>query len=137
MDALEALEQFKSTGETKQVKQFKDTPSLKFSKTGGQFVIGKFTNRRELKEGSKAGKSVIELELINTNANFTIKDGDEYKTVAVNPGDKVAVFAPTALDTTMRNTDIGREVYIACAGKVKEVRNGKPTEFYKFDVRAK
>lgn len=137
MDALEALEQFKSTGETKQVKQFKDTPSLKFGREGGQFVIGKFTNRRELKEGSKAGKSVIELELISTNAQFTVKDGDTYKNTPVKAGDKVAVFAPTALDKTMRNTDIGLEVYIRCDGKVKEVSNGKSIEFYKFDVRAK
>lgn len=137
MDALQALEQFKSTGETKQVKQFKDTPSLKFSKDGGQFVIGKYTSRRGLKEGSKAGKSVIELELISTNANFTVKEGEQYKAVAVNPGDKVAIFAPTALDTTMNNTEIGREVYIRCDGKIKESRNGKMTEFYKFDVRVK
>ena len=137
MDALEALEQFKSTGETKQVKQFKDTPSLKFNKQGGQFVIGKFTNRRELKEGSKAGKSVIELELIQTNAPFTVKDGETFREVPVNPGDKVALFAPTALDNTMKNTAIGSEVYIRCDGKVKEVRNGKSSEFYKFDVRSR
>lgn len=137
MDALEALEQFKNTGETKQVTQFKATPSLKFAKAGGQFVIGKYTNRRELKEGSKAGRSVIELELIQTNADFTIKNGEEYKVVPVNPGDKVAVFAPTALDKTMLNTVIGSEVYIRCDGKVKEVRNGKQTEFYKFDVRSR
>lgn len=137
MDALQALEQFKSTGETKQVKQFKDTPSLKFGKQGGQFVIGKLTQLRALKEGSKAGKSVVELELIGTNAPFTIKDGEVYKEVTVTPGDKVAVFAPTALDNFIRNVPIGTEVYIACAGKVKEVKNGKAIEFYKFDVRQK
>lgn len=137
MDALTALEQFKNSGDTKQVKQFKDSPSLKFSKDGGEFVIGKYINRRELKEGSKAGKAVIELELIQTNAVFTVKDGDGYRAVAVNPGDKVAVFAPTALDKTIQNTAIGTEVYIRCDGKVKAVYNGKPTEFYKFDVRSK
>jgi hypothetical protein len=137
MDALEALERFKSTGETKQVKQFKDTPSLKFDKKGGQFVIGTFLQRRDLKEGSKAGKSVIELALIDTNATFTVKNGENYDAVSVNPGDKVAIFAPTALDNFMRNVASNVEVYISCAGKVKEVKNGKAIEFYKFDVRIK
>jgi hypothetical protein len=137
MDALEALKQFKSTGETKQVKPFKDTPSLKFGKDGGQFVILKYTSCRALKEGSKAGKSVVEGDLVSTNATFTIKDGDQYTPVPVEVGTKVAIFAPTSLDNIIRNTAIGAEVYIRCDGKVKETRNGKLIEFYKFDVRAK
>lgn len=137
MDALQALEQFKSTGETKQARQFKQTPTLKFDKKGGEFVIGKYTNYRPLKEGSKAGKSVVELELTSTNGKFTIKDDDSYKAVDVNAGDKVSVFAPTALDSIIKNVPIGVEVYIRCDGKVKETRNGKLSEFYKFDVRQK
>lgn len=137
MDALEALEQFKSTGDVKQVSKFKATPGLKFSKDGGQYIVGKFTARRELKEGSKAGKSVIELELIQTNATFTIKSGDTYTNAAVAAGDKVGVFAPTSLDKTMQNVEIGKEVYIRCEGKVRAVVNGRSIEFYKFDVRFK
>lgn len=137
MDALEALEQFKKTGDVKPVKQFKPTPSIKFSKKGGEFVIGKFLQRRELREGSKAGKSVLDFELIQTNAVFTTKDGDNYTPVSVNPGDEVSLFAPTALDNIMKITPTGTEVYIRCDGKVKEVRNGKAIEYYKFDIRAK
>lgn len=137
MDALEALEQFKSAGETKQVRQFKATPSLKFDKKGGQFVIIKYTNYRALKEGSKAGKAVIEGELVQTNASFTVKNDSDYTVVAVNVGDKVGLFAPTALDGLIKNVAIGSEVYIRCDGKVKETINGKAREFYKFDVRSR
>lgn len=137
MDALQALEQFKSSGETKQVKQFKDTPSLKFDKKGGQYVTGIFRNLRDLKEGSKAGKGVVELELGTTNATFTIRDGEDYKPTPVNAGDKVGIFAPTALYNFIKNVPLGAEVYIRCDGKVKEVVDGKAKEFYKFDVRQK
>lgn len=137
MDALEALAQFKSTGDTKRVSRFKDVPTLKFDPKGGQFVILKYTNLRDMKEGSKAGKSVISGELISSNAAFTIRDGETYKTVDVKVGDKIDIFAPTALDTFIRQTVVGQEVYIRCDGKVKETRNGKAVNFYKFDVVAK
>ena len=135
MDALEALEQFKSTGETKQVRVFKATPALKFSTTGGEFVTGKYVALKDRE--TKAGKSIIELDLIDTNAVFTVKDDESYKPVAVKAGDRVAIFAPAALDRVIRNTSIGSDVYIRCDGKVKGIRNGKSSEFYKFDVRTK
>ncbi len=137
MDAMQALEGFKSSGETKAVKQYKSTPSLKFDKSGGQYVIGVLKGIRALKEGSKAGKSVLNLEYIDGNAQFTIEDDGKYKPVAVKVGDVVGVFAPTALDNTAKNIAIGSEVYIRCDGKVKGISNGKAIESYKFDVRTK
>lgn len=137
MDAMQALEGFKSSGETKAVKQFKSTPSLKFDKKGGQYVIGVLKAVRPLKEGSKAGKSVLNLQYIDGNAQFTIEDDGNYKPVAVAVGDIVGIFAPTALDNFAKNIAIGSEVYIRCDGKVKSVRDGKSVESYQFDVRAK
>lgn len=137
MDAMQALEGFKSSGETKAVKQFKSTPSLKFAKTGGQYVIGVLKGIRALKEGSKAGKSVLSIEYIDGNAQFTIEDDGVYKPIAVKVGDVVGIFAPTALDNFAKNLAIGSEVYIRCDGKVKSVRDGKSIESYQFDVRSK
>lgn len=137
MDAMQALEGFKNSGATKSVKQFKSTPSLKFDKKGGQYVIGVLKGIRALKEGSKAGKSVLNLQYIDGNAQFTIEDDGTYKPVDVKVGDLVGIFAPTALDNTAKNIAIGSEVYIRCDGKVKSVSNGKPIESYQFDVRAK
>lgn len=138
MDALEALAQFKSTGTTKTVKKFKPTPSLKFSKKGGEYVIGTKVRYKELKN-SKAGKGVLEIELQDTNAQFTIS-GDEdgvYTPVPVKAGDKVSVFAPTDLAKYLENVADGTVLYIHSQGKVKENRDGKSIEAYKFDVRAK
>lgn len=137
MDAMQALEGFKSSGETKAIKQFKSTPSLKFDKKGGQYVIGVLKQVRPLKEGSKAGKSVLNIQYIDGNAQFTIEDDGAYKQVAVAVGDIVGIFAPTALDNFAKNIPLGSEVYIRCDGKVKSVRDGKPVESYQFDVRAK
>lgn len=137
MDALEALAQFKQGGGAKQATSFKKTPALKFSKTGGQFVIGTFNEYRALPEDSKAGKGVIDLVLKTTNAAFTTRIDDEYKEVPVKEGDTVAVFAPTALDRLMKDIPVGSELYIRCEGRIKEVRNGKTSDFYKFDVRWK
>jgi hypothetical protein len=138
MDAMEALEGFKSSGQTKPVKQFKSTPSLKFDKKGGQYVIGVLKGVRALKKGSKAGKSVLSLEYIDGNAQFTIEEDGEYKPVAVKVGDVVGIFAPTALDNYARNIEIGKEVYIRCDGKLKGINaNGEAVESYQFDVRAK
>jgi hypothetical protein len=137
MDAMQALEGFKSTGETKAVKQFKSTPSLKFAKTGGQYVIGILKAVRDLKEGSKAGKSVLKLEYIDSNAQFTIENDGNYTPVAVKAGDEVGIFAPTNLHNTAKNIPLGSQVYIRCDGKVKAVRDGKQVESYQFDVRQK
>lgn len=138
MDAMQALEGFKSSGATKAAKRFKPTPALKFSKKGGEYVIGTFISLRALPEGSKAGKSVVNVELIDTNATFTIAgDDNEYKAVPVRAGDKVGIFAPTGLDGLMQNIEPNTEVYIRCDGKVKQVRNGKNIEAYQFDVRHK
>jgi len=137
MDALDALDRFKSSGNSEKITGFKKSPTLKFSKEGNQFVWGILRGRRELVE-SKAGKSVLTIELIETNAQFTVQKDEGYVPVPVNPGDQVGVFAPTALDRTIKDIPEGTEVYIKCDGKVKE-RNaaGKPVEFYKFDVRTK
>jgi hypothetical protein len=137
MDAMQALEGFKSTGETKAIKQFKSTPSLKFDKKGGQYVIGTLKAVRPLKEGSKAGKSVLSLVYKDGNAQFTIENDGQYTPIAVKEGDTVGIFAPTALDNFAKNIPLGSEVYIRCDGKVKSVRDGKAVESYQFDVRAK
>lgn len=137
MDAMQALEGFKNSGSTKTAKRFKPTPALKFDKKGGEYVIGLFTRLKAL-NGSKAGKGIVDVELIDTNATFTIQgENDEYKPTPVKKGDKVSLFAPTDLFNRLENIPTGVEVYIRNDGKVKEVRDGKATESYKFDVRHK
>lgn len=138
MDAMQALEGFKQSGDTKKARRFAPTPALKFSKKGGEYIIGIFNKLKELKE-SKAGRGVAEITLIDTNATFTVSgdEAGEYTPTPVKADDKVSVFTPTSLYKALETVPLGSQVYIRGEGKVKQIVNGKAIDSYQFDVRHK
>lgn len=99
-------------------------------KIGGKFVGTLVGERKEVK--MKRGKKAVYL--------FTIEDSDmpvqikgedsRYKDIDVEPGEKVAIFAPTVLDRALSNVKLGERVQAIYLGEA----TGKNGNYHNFDA---
>lgn len=101
-------------------------------RTGGKFFIGELLQERREVKVKKGKKAVYEFKVIDTDASIQVKNEDgEYVEATVAAGDKVSVFAPTVLDSALREVQIGTKVKIVTKGMLTGVSG---TSFYGFDA---
>ena len=118
MEANEALEQFKSGGNTEEVRSFKKTPILYLENEVGSFITGTLLKRKEVKT-QWGQKKVYDLRV--DSARTLAKVGDTI--VAPKSGDLVTVFPKTELDRKLGNIEDNSSVYIQYSGRDKTRKN--------------
>lgn len=146
MNADEALAQFKKDGDVKQIKRkFPEVAALDIREKD-TFVSGTLLRMREVAiEGNERPSTFVNIKLKATNAKATKKASAErgadgkytYVPADVKEGDEISLIAPSRLAQDLKEVVPGTEIYIRSLGKAAEVKNGRKTFPYKFDVRAK
>ena len=99
---------------------FAPTPVVNLTKIVGASLIAKLVKGpKEYKAMGRGSKFIYDIEVIDGNMTFSVKDGESYKDVDVDQGQKVGLFATGPLNEKLKTISLGSEIAITYVGKVK------------------
>lgn len=108
------------------------TPLVNVKGKEGQTFIGKYIGVRTV-DMSFGPRNVYEFQIQDGDMPTLVKQtgSDDYKDCEVKENEKVAIFAPTRLDTALKQAKPGQTIKITYLGLGKKPKRGgnKPHEY--------
>jgi len=114
------------------------TPFVNVRGDKGQVFVGTLKSMKSVDSGyvnEKTGEprmqNIYNFSFESSDMEILVKNGKEYELANVNPGDLVAVFAPTRLNNALIQAPMGSRIQITYLGLGKAIKGkgGKPHEY--------
>lgn len=119
-------------GKTYSGGSLKPTPVVSIKKEIGTYFIGKLLNTGNVR--GKFAQTVFEFSFIESTMDLSVKDDTTGKYTDVTEiavGDRVSVFAPTALKGALSKVPVGTAIKITYKGLGENTKGNPP---YLYDV---
>lgn len=119
---------------------FEPTPVVQVRGEKGQVFKGILKGHKERdsqyvdEEGNPRKQHIYEFSVLDSTMDIQVKEGKDYKSVDVQQGDTVAIFAPSRLNNALKQAKVEETIEITYLGLGKASGRGGRAHEYKVVV---